>query len=309
MKKIIPFVSIILFLNFNVIAQDTTFQKINNLQSINLHNNLQFTKILQILKLDSSFYNAFKNLHYVGYSCYNNIEMLNPSNKIIASLNSKATQIFKNNCRFIIKEEEKTTGDMYNQRNQFNYETAKLYAHIFLPKDTICNEKIKTHYESKKTKNITSIDKRKEQLKTLFFNPGAKIKGIPFLGDKLNVYDSNAREYYDYSLDQVQFNNKLCFEFKMEAKKNLTNFQRSKIIIDNITTWLNVQNFEIVGREYALSYNALFYDFNVQVYVEMTNYKNKLVPNLMRYKGNWKLLFNKREKANFTATLFNFKEY
>jgi hypothetical protein len=43
--------------------------------------------------------------------------------------------------------------------------------------------------------------------------------------------------------------------------------------------------------------------------VEMTNLGNNLiVPKTLRYKGNWDVIFKKRERAIFTATLFDFKQ-
>ncbi|MCZ0211444.1 hypothetical protein OZK63_39475, partial [Streptomyces sp. UMAF16] len=58
---------------------------------------------------------------------------------------------------------------------------------------------------------------------------------------------------------------------------------------------------------YILSYKAGVYDFDVSMEVEMTHYKNFLVPAVLRYKGNWDVIFKKRERAVFTATLFDFK--
>ncbi len=42
--------------------------------------------------------------------------------------------------------------------------------------------------------------------------------------------------------------------------------------------------------------------------VEMTYFNGQLVPKILRYKGNWDVVFKKREKGIFTATLFDFKE-
>ncbi|MBW7952059.1 MAG: hypothetical protein H3C56_05770, partial [Chitinophagaceae bacterium] len=50
------------------------------------------------------------------------------------------------------------------------------------------------------------------------------------------------------------------------------------------------------------------YDFDVSMEVQMTNYKGLTVPKLLRYRGNWNVLFKKRERALFTATLFDFNE-
>ena len=73
-----------------------------------------------------------------------------------------------------------------------------------------------------------------------------------------------------------------------------------------MTTWFNDKTFEIVARDYSLSYDAGVYDFNVQMQVELTKLGDYLVPSLIRYVGNWKAIFKKRERGIFTATLFDF---
>jgi hypothetical protein len=63
-----------------------------------------------------------------------------------------------------------------------------------------------------------------------------------------------------------------------------------------------------LARNYSLSYKAGVYDFDVSMEVEMTNLgSNMIVPKTLRYKGNWDVIFKKRERAIFTATLFDFK--
>jgi hypothetical protein len=63
---------------------------------------------------------------------------------------------------------------------------------------------------------------------------------------------------------------------------------------------------EIVARNYDLSYNAGVYDFDVHMEVLMTKFGDYLVPQTLRYKGNWDVAFKKRERGVFTATLFDF---
>ena len=64
---------------------------------------------------------------------------------------------------------------------------------------------------------------------------------------------------------------------------------------------------EIMARNYDLSYNAGVYDFDVHMEVELTKFGQYLLPKTLRYKGNWDVAFKKREKAVFTASLFDFK--
>ena len=63
---------------------------------------------------------------------------------------------------------------------------------------------------------------------------------------------------------------------------------------------------EILARNYELSYDAGVYDFAVQMEVELTRFGNYLLPRTLRYKGDWNVLFKKRERGIFTATLFDF---
>ena len=82
---------------------------------------------------------------------------------------------------------------------------------------------------------------------------------------------------------------------------------KSDVVVDEMTTWFNDQTFEVVARNYTLSYSAGVYDFNVRMEVEMTKFGEYLVPSLIRYIGNWKAIFKPRERGIFTATLFDFK--
>ena len=74
-----------------------------------------------------------------------------------------------------------------------------------------------------------------------------------------------------------------------------------------MTTWFDDVTYEVVARTYVLSYRAAVYDFKVKMEVEMTHFGKYLVPSLIRYNGNWKAIFKKRERGVFTATLFDFK--
>jgi hypothetical protein len=152
------------------------------------------------------------------------------------------------------------------------------------------------------------MEKHKEQLKMLFFNPGKKISGIPFIGDKLDLYDETAHKYYDYRLDIEEYKGELCYVFSIMPKADLGFIKNDRIVVDQMVTWFNMKTMSVLARNYALSYKAGVYDFDVSMEVEMTNLGNNvIVPKTLRYKGNWDVIFKKRERAIFTATLFDFK--
>ena len=291
-------------------AQDTTLNLDNQsftLSDAIVRNNFEYKDILERIKRDTSFYKAFKTLRTIGYSSFNHIEMFDKNQRMIASLDSRTRQNKIGDCRTMDVLDEKTFGNLRDSKGEYNYVTTSLYASLFFTKGQICGE---TNIVKGKKRTIqgSGIEKAKEQLKMLFFNPGEKIPGIPMIGNKLDLYDDNAHELYTYRLDYVDYHGKLAYVFEIKPKEDLGFFAKDRVVVDQMITWFNPTTLEVLGRNYALSYKAGVYDFNVQMEVEMTYTPNGLlVPKILRYKGDWDVIFKKRERGLFTATLFDFK--
>jgi hypothetical protein len=291
-------------------AQDTTLNVANQsftLTDAIVRNNFDYKAILEKIKRDTSFYKAFKTLRTIGYSSFNHIEMYDKNKKMEASLDSRTRQNRIGGCRTMDVLEEKTFGKLRDRKGEYNYVTPSLYASLFFTKGKICGE---TNIVKGKKRTIqgSGIEKAKEQLKMLFFNPGEKIPGIPMIGNKLDLYDDNAHELYNYRLDYVDYHGKLAYVFEIKPKEDLGFFAKDRVVVDQMITWFNPSTLEVLGRNYSLSYKAGVYDFNVQMEVEMTYTPNGLlVPKILRYKGDWDVVFKKRERGLFTATLFDFK--
>ena len=292
-------------------AQDTTVRIDNQsftLAEVVVRNNFDYRRLLNQIKEDTTFYKAFRNLRILGFTSFNDIKMLNRKGGVAASLYSKTRQNRSNGCRTMDVLEEKTTGDFYDRKGEFNYETPELYAGLFFTKGTICGEDNIVKGRTRNVSNKKGMEKHKEQLKMLFFNPGKKIPGIPLIGNKLDLYDDDAHKLYDYRLDLEEYKGQLCYVFSITPKENLGFLKNDRIVVDQMTTWFDQKTLEVLGRNYSLSYKALVYDFDVQMEVEMGEFEGLTVPKILRYKGNWDVAFKKRERAVFTATLFDFKK-
>ena len=274
------------------------------LAEIVINNKLNVPSFIERVKNDTTFYKAFRNLHIMNYTAINDIRMVNKSGETIASLRSRIKQVRTGNCRSMQVLEEHTTGDIYDKNRNFNYYTGELYAGLFFTKGNICGETNIVKGREFSTQGLSGMAKHKEQLKTLFFNPGKKINGIPLMGNKMEIFSENMADKYDMSIDMEEHNKTSCYIFKIKVKDG----KRSDVVIDEMTTWFNDRTFEIVARNYSLSYDASLYDFNVQMQVEMTRVGELLVPSLLRYDGDWKAIFKKRERGIFTATLFEFNK-
>ena len=291
-------------------AQDTAFKDDGvsfTLSDAIVRNHFDYKAILQRIKEDTSFYKAFKTLRTICYSSYNHIEMKDKQGKMVASLDSKTRQNHIGNCRTMDVLEERITGDIRKSDGTYNYTTPSLYASLFFTKGQVCGE---TNIVAGKKRVISGsgIEKAKEQLKMLFFNPGKKIAGIPFVGNKLDLYDEAAHELYEYKLDYVEYHGQLVYVFEVKPKEDLGFFSKNDVVVDQMTTWFNPKTLDVLGRNYSLSYKAGVYDFNVAMEVEMTYFNGQLVPRTLRYKGNWDVLLKKREIGLFTATLFDFNK-
>lgn len=278
-------------------------KKVITLSELIVEKKLDVPAFIHKVRNDSSFYKAFRNLRVLGFSALNDIRMLDGNGGIKASLHSKTKQTRSAGCRKMQVLEEQSAGDMYDEHHEFNYYTAQMYASLFFTKDSVCGETNIVKGMEFSTQGKSGLEKNKEQLKMLFFNPGKRINGLPFMSNKTPIFDDDLADKYDMNIDAEMRNGVYCFVFRQKVKPG----SESDVVIDEMTTWFNDSTFEVVARNYSLSYSALVYDFKVNMEVQMGTYKNLTVPVLIKYNGNWKAITKKRERGIFTATLFDFE--
>lgn len=279
--------------------------KMVNLSEVIIRSDLNVARFIKQVKEDTTFYKAFRNLHVIGFTSWNDIRIRDKKGSVQAALMSKTKQVRANGCRTMEVLNESSSGDFYDDNHGYNYYTAELYAGIFFTNGSVCGENNIVKGVDFNPRSASGMAKHKQQLKMLFFNPGKKIPGIPFIGDKIDIFDPDRAEYYDFIIDYGDYEGQSCYVFTIKAKEDLGG-KKDKIVIDNMVTWFNTRTMEVMARNYDMSYNAGVYDFDVHMEVEMTKAGDLLVPKLLRYIGNWDVAFKKRERGVFTATLFDF---
>jgi hypothetical protein len=306
MKYVVVLVALIF--STRSFSQDTTViidEHRFTLSEVVVRNNFNYKTLLTQIKEDTTFYKAFRNLRILGFSSYNDIQMKDKNGAVKASLFSKTRQNHAEGCRTMDVLEEKVFGDFYDKSKDYNYMTAGLYAGLFFTKGKVCGENNIVKGRTMSFSDKSGMEKHKEQLKMLFFNPGKKIPGIPLIGNKLDLYDDAAHKLYDYKLDVVEFHGAPAYVFSITPKDEKVNSDR--VVIDQMVTWFDMKTLEVLARNYSLSYKAGLYDFDVSMEVEMTKFEGLTVPKILRYRGDWDAIFKKRERGIFTATLFDFK--
>ena len=307
-KSIMP-IFLFLFSQLPLMAQSQTDSsilldgKMITLSAIVVNKKVNIANFIKQVINDSTFYKAFRNLHLLNFTSINDIRMLNRDGSSAATLYGKTQQIRSGNCRSMQVLEEQTTGDYYDEQHQLNYYTAQMYASLFFTNGIICGEDNIVTGREFNTKGKAGMDKHKEQLKMLFFNPGRRINGLPFMSGKTSIYDNDMAANYNMEVDIEEHNKVNCYVFKQKVKSGM----ESNVVVDEMTTWFDEKTMEVTARNYSISYNAMLYDFKVLMEVQMTHAGNLLVPAVIRYNGNWKAIFKKRERGIFTATLLDFK--
>jgi hypothetical protein len=292
------------------LANDTTVIYQNQsfiLSDVVVRNNFNIPAFIDYVKNDTTFYKAFKNLRLMSFSSFNDISLKDKNGRTQASLVSQTRQNYANGCRTMEVKEQKTTGDFFDSKGNYNYTTAEMYAGLFFTRGKVCGESNIVKGASFSTKGKSGMEKHKEQLKQLFFNPGKKIPGIPLIGNKVALFDEDVSKLYDFRIDKRDYMSQTCYVFTIKPREDLSSGERSAVVIDEMTTWFNARTLEIIGRNYSLSYKAGVYDFDVDMEVQLEKIGNLLVPKVLRYRGEWDVIFKKKERAVFTATLFDFK--
>jgi len=280
--------------------------KMISLSEVVVRTDINVPKFIERVKSDTTFYKAFRNLHVLGFTSLNDIRILDKKGKQKAGLQSRTRQNRAGNCRTMDVLSETTDGDFYDGNKNYNYYTAELYAGLFFTTGKVCGETNIVKGISFDAKGKKGTAKNKEQLKMLFFNPGKKIPGIPFIGNKINIFDPDVAQLYDFSIDQEDYEGQSCYVFSVKAKEDLSGSDKDRIVIDDMITWFNAKTMEVMARNYDISYNAGVYDFSVHMEVQLMKFGDYLVPKVLRYNGNWDVVFKKRERGVFTATLFDF---
>lgn len=277
------------------------------LSEVVIRSRLNVQRFMDQVRNDTSFYKAFKNLRVLNFTSSNDIVMRDRKGQVLARLQGKTRQIRNGGCRSMQVLEEKTSGNFYDKRKNYNYYTAELYASLFFTTGSVCGETNVVRSRQFSARGLSGLAKHKEQLKMLLFKPGQRIPGIPLLGDKMDIFDKQRASLYDFSIDYSDHRGESCYLFSVTAKKGLSAWQRDQLVIDKMDTWFSTRTMEVLKRTYTMSYGAGVYDFSVTMEAEMARYGQYVVPVLLRYVGDWDMVFKKRERGLFTATIYDVK--
>jgi len=247
---------------------------------------------------DTTFYKAFKSMRIMSYNATNDIRVYNKREKVTASLYSLTRQKAWNGCRTMDVLQEQVTGNFYKRNKEYRYYTAELYAYLFFTEDTLCGQSDIIGDVSGE-KETGTIARQKQKLKQLIFNPGSKVAGVPFMGDKAAIFEPDIAKMYDFKLASEEYDGEECYVFKAIPKPEY----KTDVVYNYLATWFRKSDYSIVARDYSLSYSTLAYDFDVVMKVRTKEQQGKLLPTRIEYDGNWHVFTQKRERVKFITTI------
>lgn len=274
------------------------------LTEVFVRSNTDVKGFIDRVRKDTTFHKAFRNLRILNYSALNNVQMMNKKGGVEATYFSKTKQKVFDGCRITEILEENVTGDYFDKKHNYNYYTAEMYDGLFFAFDTVCGETSIVKDATLSIKGKSGIEKHKEQLKMLFFNPGEDVPGIPLMGDKVRIFDEDHAKLYDFTVDIADRAGTQCYVFSIKIRDELSGMKKDKVVIDEMITWFDYKSFEVLARTYHMSYKAGVYNFDVNMEVEMARAAGLVYPALIRYNGRWGVMFKGKERGVFTATIF-----
>ena len=272
------------------------------LDSVIIGKKIDISSFIRKVRDDSTFYKAFKTLRLVNYQSITDARMFGRNKNQTAMLRLKLRQNRRNGCRSMEVIEEEHNGDIYDKNGAWNYYTLSMFASLFFTKGIVCNEHNLVGGEYFSLSQKSGLEKHKEQLKMLFFQPGRKIDGIPMVSGKTGIFEENMLQHYDLLINEETIEGRSCLTLTQKVKPESV----GQVVLDEMKTWLDQESNEVLARNYHLSFDAGVYDFDVRMDVKMSHVNGMLVPALIRYDGNWKIMFQRRERSVFTATFSDF---
>lgn len=243
---------------------------------------------------DNTFYQAFRNMKKYGFLAENRIYTYDKKNKVEGRIYRKLRHhpSGPQMLEYLVKQD---TGKVYKKNGKYELYTVELFDYIF-------TNAYKTEFSAADAapKKGDANEGYKDKLKTLIFSPGKPIKGLPFIGNKTQIFTANMRQYYDYSYYSGTYLDSIpVYRFKVTVKPDLSKGTKDGLMIKELTTIFDQRTFEILGRYVDMKYSNMLFDFDVQMNIEMSYFDGEKLPAKVSYQGNWDYPFKKQERASF----------
>ncbi|WP_345211673.1 hypothetical protein [Mucilaginibacter gynuensis] len=241
---------------------------------------------------DTSFYKAFRNMKRYAFTAENRIYTYDKKNKVNGKIYRKLRHSNNGKNHKIDYIAKQDSGALYKKNGKYQLYTVEMFDYIFMNaynSDFVAGDGV----PGPGGKN----ESYKDKLKTLIFRPGTKVKGIPFISGKTEIFSPDMKQFYLYQFARGTYLDSIpVYRFKIIQKPSSAD---GDVMIRELTTIFDTRTFQILGRYIDMKFNNLFVGFNVQMNIELNRFNGELLPTKISYQGNWDIPFHAEERASF----------
>ena len=244
---------------------------------------------------DTTFYHAFLNTKFHPHRVESGLRVRNKEEKETATLYRDGHLVRNGPMAELVLDSVGELGRLRDRKGEMRYLTAEMYDEVFFPKgpyrasNRIVNRKMELDRRSR-------FDRYKSELKMFMFNPGTEIASVPFIGDKMALFDPAMVPHYDLTLWHDERNGRGCWVFSADAKKDS---DEDDTVIKTMDTWFDQATGQVIAREYRIAHSSIILDFDIAIIVDNAVIDGTLVPTRVYYDGLWNVPFKKPEIVRF----------
>lgn len=297
-------IAALLFCWFGSFAQEIPRFNPDTLKTIQLDSNvnivaqkLSIETFIRAITTDTSFYAAFRKMKKYSFIAENRIYTYDKKNKVNGKIYRKIRHSNSGPVRmeYLVKQD---TGKVFKKNGKYQLYTIEMFDYIFM--NAYKSDLVSNTAAAAPGGKGDSNSSYKDKLKTLIFNPGKPVKGIPFIGSKTEIFTPNMRQYYDYNFQSGTYLDSIpVYRFRVSVKNDLSSWTKDGLMIKELVTIFDKRDFAILGRYVDMKYSNMLFDFNVQMNIEMGYFGEDKLPTKITYQGNWNVPFKKEERASF----------
>lgn len=270
--------------------------------AINIHSHrLNAQDFIDAVLADTGFYMAFRNMKKYDFVAENRIYTYDKKNKVNGKIYRKLRHSDPNGKHKIEYIAKRDSGNLYKSNGKYQLYTVEMFDFIFT-----------NAYNSDFIKGPAlpgsggTNESYKDKLKTLIFAPGHKVKGIPFISSKTEIFSKDIRGYYYYQFARGKYLDSIpVYHFKVVRKPSEAD---NDVVIKELTTIFDTRNFQVLGRYVDIKYSNWIFSFDIQMNIELANINGELLPTKITYQGNWDIPFYKVERASFLIVHKDYKK-
>ena len=264
----------------------------------------QFEGFMRQVISDTTFHQAFINTKYHPHRLTSLLRVRNKEEAETASLFRKGRLIRDGALAHLVLDSVVEIGKLRHRDSSFRYLTAEMYDDVFFAKAPYrASNRIRNHQQD--IDRGSKFDKYKSELKKFMFNPGQEIGSVPFIGDKMDLFDTSMIRFYDYRLDVGYRNGRSCWLFSANAKDSIGGKRADEddTVIKRMSTWFDQETMQVLSREYRIAHDAVFLEFDISITVHNMWMQGTLLPVTVHYDGVWDIPFKKREIVRFDLAM------